>query len=71
MGKVLTILTIQSNLIPDQSVEFHENDSGITKKKRTRGNKTRKLYAKKTMVGKKTKSKHMATNKNATINSTN
>ena len=33
MGKVLTILTIQSNLLPDQSVEFHENDSGITKKK--------------------------------------
>ena len=33
MGKVLTILTIQSNSLLDQSVEFHENNSGTTKKK--------------------------------------
>ena len=40
-------------------------------KKRTKGNKITKLYAKKTMVGKKNKNKHMPANKNATISSTN
>ena len=33
MAKVVTIRTIKSNSLPDESVEFHENNLSTTKKK--------------------------------------